>query len=125
MFYLYTFILQPQNQQQTPSKQHMQMLSHQGQFHPLHQSHHQQQINQSQHAVHFSHSQQCGPPPQLPEIAHAQQSSTISQHMASLQTLGHVGGRLHLLVRLFLVVLKLLFIYLLYICMYFHLHYAV
>lgn len=92
----YRSISEPQNQQQTSSKQHMQTPLHQGQFHPLHPSH--QPINQNQHVGHFSHNHQCGPPSHLPEIAHGQQSSTISQHMTCLQPLGHVGGRLHVLV---------------------------
>uniref|UniRef100_A0A5B7BGS2 Zinc finger C2HC domain-containing protein n=1 Tax=Davidia involucrata TaxID=16924 RepID=A0A5B7BGS2_DAVIN len=87
----------PQNQQQTPSK-HVQPLSHQPQFHPLHQNHHHP-IHQTQHAAHFSQNHQCGPSSHSNEIAHSQQSPTISQHMACLQPLsgGHVGGRLHVL----------------------------
>lgn len=92
------FPLQPQNQQATPSKHHMQSLSHQPQFHPIHQNH---SIHQTQHSAHFSHSHQCGPQSHLPEIAHAHQSPTIPQHMACLQPItgGHVSGRLHVLVR--------------------------
>lgn len=75
----------------------MQTLAHQAQFHPLHQGHHHH-INQSPHPTHFMHGQQCVPQPQLPEIAHNQQSSTIAQHIACLQSLGHVGGRLHVMV---------------------------
>lgn len=82
--------------QQTTSKQHMQPLAHQAQFHPLQQSHHQHHINQSQHMTHFSHNQQCGPQSHLPEIVHSQQSPTISPQMACLQQLGHVGGRMHI-----------------------------
>ncbi|KAK2981888.1 hypothetical protein RJ640_010405 [Escallonia rubra] len=89
--------LPAQNQQQTPLKQNPHTVSHQSEFHLLQQSHHQP-VNQSQHAVHFSQNHQCGPPSHLPEIAHSQQSSTISQHMACLQPLGHVGGRVHVLV---------------------------
>ncbi|KAJ9159644.1 hypothetical protein P3X46_025134 [Hevea brasiliensis] len=87
----------PQNEQQTPSKHHVDSLSHQPQFHPIHQNHHQ--VHQSQHATQFSQSQQCGPTSHLPEIAHANQSPGIPQHMAYLQPLtgGHVGGRLHLM----------------------------
>ncbi|KAI3453230.1 hypothetical protein Pfo_009893 [Paulownia fortunei] len=88
-----------ENTEQTPSKQHMQTLPHQAQFHPLHQGHHHH-VNQSPHATHFMHSQQCVPPPQLPEIAHNQQPSAIAQHIACLQSLGHVGGRLHVMVGL-------------------------
>lgn len=84
-----------ENTQQT-SKQHIQTLVHQAQFHPLQQSH-QHHIDQSQHAAHYSHNQQCGPPSHLPELSHAPQSSTISQHIACLPTLGHVGGRLHVM----------------------------
>ncbi|XP_016572471.1 uncharacterized protein At2g02148 isoform X1 [Capsicum annuum] len=80
--------------QQTTSKQHMQPLAHQAQFHPLQQSHH---INQSQHISHFSHNQQCGPQSHLSEISHTQQSPTIPPHMACLQQLGHVGGRMHIM----------------------------
>ncbi|KAK6122464.1 hypothetical protein DH2020_043801 [Rehmannia glutinosa] len=83
-----------ENTEQMPSKQHMQTLAHQAQFHPLHQSHHHH-VNQSPHATHFMHTQQCVTPPQLPEISHNQQPSSISQHIACLQSLGHVGGRLH------------------------------
>ncbi|PHU17342.1 hypothetical protein BC332_13037 [Capsicum chinense] len=80
--------------QQTTAKQHMQPLAHQAQFHPLQQSHH---INQSQHISHFSHNQQCGPQSHLSEISHTQQLPTISPHMACLQQLGHVGGRMHIM----------------------------
>ncbi|XP_024043531.1 uncharacterized protein LOC18032885 isoform X4 [Citrus clementina] len=91
-------ISEPQNQQQTPSKHHMQPLSHQPQFHHIHNNHHQQ-IHQGQHPAHFSQNHRCGPPPHLPDIAHAHQSPTISQHMACLQPLtgGHVGERLHVM----------------------------
>ncbi|XP_059649832.1 uncharacterized protein At2g02148 isoform X2 [Cornus florida] len=91
-------INEPQNQQQTPSKHHMQPLSYQPQFHPLHHNHHLP-IHQTQHAAQFSHNHQCGPPSHLPEIAHSQQSPTISQHMACLQPLSgnHVAGRLHVM----------------------------
>ncbi|XP_059308943.1 uncharacterized protein At2g02148 isoform X2 [Lycium ferocissimum] len=82
-----------EDSQQTTSKQHMQPLCHQGQFHPLQHQHH---INQSQHIAHFSHNQQCGPQSHLPEIAHSQ-SPTMSPHMACLQQLGHVGGRMHIM----------------------------
>ncbi|XP_048319286.1 uncharacterized protein At2g02148 isoform X1 [Ziziphus jujuba] len=87
-----------QNQQQTPCKHHMQQLSHQPQFHPIHQNHHQA-MQQSQHTTHYSQNHQCGPPSHLPEITHAHHSPTMSQHMAVLQPLagGHVGGRLHVL----------------------------
>ncbi|XP_068331780.1 putative pentatricopeptide repeat-containing protein At2g02150 [Pyrus communis] len=90
---------EPQNQQTTPScKHHMQPLSHQPQFQPVHQTHHQS-INQSPHAVHYSQNHQCGATSHLPEIAHAHHSPTMSQHMVCLQPLtgGHVGGRLHVL----------------------------
>ncbi|GER28735.1 hypothetical protein STAS_04544 [Striga asiatica] len=54
-------------------------LGHQSQFHPLH--HQSPQFMQ---------------PPQLPEIPHSQQPASISHHhIACLQSLGHVGGRLH------------------------------
>lgn len=91
-------ISEPQNQQQTPSKHDMQPLSHQPQFHHIHNNHHQQ-IHQGQHPAHFSQNHRCGPPPHLPDIAHAHQSPTISQHMACLQPLtgGHVGERLHVM----------------------------
>ncbi|XP_021909843.1 uncharacterized protein At2g02148 isoform X2 [Carica papaya] len=87
---------EPQNQQQ--NKHHLPSLSHQPQFHPIHQNHHQP-IHQSQHAAHFHQNHQCGPPSHIPDIAHAHQSPTISQHMACLQPLagGHVGGRLHVM----------------------------
>ncbi|KAK4423325.1 hypothetical protein Salat_1915300 [Sesamum alatum] len=85
-----------ENTEQTPPKQHMQTLAHQAQFHPIHQGHHHH-INQSPHATHFMHNQQCVPPPQMPEIAHNQQPSAIAQHIACLQSLGHVGGRLHVM----------------------------
>ncbi|KAL3830722.1 hypothetical protein ACJIZ3_019524 [Penstemon smallii] len=85
-----------ENTEETPSKQHMQLLPHPTQFHHLHQSH-QHHINQSPHATHFMHNQQCISSSQLPELAHNQQSSTIAQHIASLQSLGQVGGRLHVM----------------------------
>ncbi|KAA8532330.1 hypothetical protein F0562_032415 [Nyssa sinensis] len=93
----YRSVSEPQNQQQNPSK-HVQPLPHQSQFLPLHQNHHHP-IHQTQHAAHFSQNHQCGPSSHLTEIAHSQQSPTISQHMACLQPLsgGHVGGRLHVL----------------------------
>ncbi|KAF5750039.1 hypothetical protein HS088_TW03G00369 [Tripterygium wilfordii] len=86
-----------ENQQQTPSKHLMQPLSHQPQFHPVHQNHHES-IHHGQHAAQFSQNQQCSPA-KLPDIAHSHQPPTISQHMACLQPLtgGHVGGRLHLM----------------------------
>ncbi|XP_031268375.1 uncharacterized protein At2g02148-like isoform X3 [Pistacia vera] len=86
-------ISESQNQQQTPPKHHMQSLSHQPQFHHIHQNHHQS-IHQGQHAAHYSQNHR-----HLPEIAHPHQSPTISQHMACLQPLtgGHVGERLHVM----------------------------
>ncbi|CAA0811549.1 Uncharacterized protein SHERM_12603 [Striga hermonthica] len=57
-------------------------LGHQSQFHPLH--HQSSQFMQ--------------PPPQLPEISQNQQAAPISHHhIACLQSLGHVGGRLHVM----------------------------
>ncbi|XP_020222226.1 uncharacterized protein At2g02148 isoform X2 [Cajanus cajan] len=87
----------PQNQQQTPCKHHLQSLSHQPQFHPVLQNN--QTMHQSQHAGPYSHNPQSGPPSHLPEISHAHQPISISQHMTCLQPLagGHVGGRLHML----------------------------
>lgn len=88
--------LEPQNMQQNSSKRHLhQQLSHQSQFSPLLQSN-EHEIDQSQHAAHFADSQQCGPA-HLTELAHGPHSSTITQQMACLQTLGHVGGRIHVL----------------------------
>ncbi|KAE8076461.1 hypothetical protein FH972_015108 [Carpinus fangiana] len=86
--------LQPQNQQQTVCKHPMQPLSHQPQFHSIHQNHHQTM----HHASHYAHNHQCAPPSHLPTIAHAHQP-TISQQMACLQPLTgvHAGGRLHVL----------------------------
>ncbi|KAK9076160.1 hypothetical protein SSX86_004493 [Deinandra increscens subsp. villosa] len=75
---------QPLSQQQTPSKQHMQSLPHQGQFHMVSPNH--QSMGHGQYPQH----NQCGS-----DIGHAQGSSTLSQHMACLQPLGHLGGRLH------------------------------
>ncbi|KAL5827567.1 hypothetical protein ACOSQ3_019406 [Xanthoceras sorbifolium] len=94
----YRSISEPQTQQQTPSKHHIQSLSHQPQFHHIHQNHHQH-IHQSQHPAHFSQNHRCAPPSNLPEITHAHQSSAISQHMACLQPLtgGHVSERLHVM----------------------------
>ncbi|GFS43092.1 hypothetical protein Acr_00g0083540 [Actinidia rufa] len=87
-----------QNQQQTPSKHHMQSIPHQPQYPPLHHNH-QHPVLQTPHAAHFSHNHQCGSTSHLPEISHAQQSPIISQHMACLQPLsgGHLGERLHVL----------------------------
>ncbi|XP_042980482.1 uncharacterized protein At2g02148 isoform X1 [Carya illinoinensis] len=85
----------PQNQQQIICKHPMQHLSHQPQFHPVHQNH-QQHMHP---ASHYPHSHQCAPASHLPEISHPHQP-TISQQMASLQPLtggGHAGGRLHVL----------------------------
>ncbi|PSS04929.1 hypothetical protein CEY00_Acc20789 [Actinidia chinensis var. chinensis] len=94
----YHSVNEAQNQQQTPSKHHMQPIPHQPQYHPLHHNH-QHPVHQTPHATHFSHNHQCGPTSHLPEISHAQQSPIISQHMACLQPLsgGHLGGRLHVL----------------------------
>ncbi|KAL3520435.1 hypothetical protein ACH5RR_018584 [Cinchona calisaya] len=58
---------------------------------------HPHHIDRSHHAAHYSHNKHCGPPSQLSEIAQAQQSSTISQHMTCLPALTHVGSRLHVL----------------------------
>ncbi|XP_050210974.1 uncharacterized protein At2g02148 [Mercurialis annua] len=90
----------PQNEQSPPTKHHVDSLSHQLQFHPIHQNNHHQ-VHPSQHSTQFSQNHQCGPNSHLPEISHANQSPSISQHMAYLQlqplTGGHVGGRLHLM----------------------------
>lgn len=107
LFFLYgvvylcaMFLWQPQSQQHTPCKHHVPPLLHQPQFNPVHQNHHPQ-MHQGQHAAQYSQSHQCGPPSHLPEIGHAHHSPTMSQHMACLAlTGGHVGGRLHVLVRL-------------------------
>ncbi|WCJ17625.1 hypothetical protein M5689_000030 [Euphorbia peplus] len=82
----------PQNEQQTPSSKHhhVDSMSHQPQFHPIHQ------VHQSQHSsTQFCQNHQCGPTPHSLEMAH----SSISQHMAYLQPLAGslVGGRLHLM----------------------------
>ncbi|GLT96746.1 hypothetical protein SLE2022_143490 [Rubroshorea leprosula] len=91
-------VSEPQNPQQSPSKHHLSPLSHQPQFHPIHQNHHQS-IHQNHHAAHFPQNHQCGPASHLPDIAHSHQSSTISQHMACLQPLTgtHSGQRLHVM----------------------------
>ncbi|OWM77227.1 hypothetical protein CDL15_Pgr028864 [Punica granatum] len=83
-------ITESPNQQATPSKHHMQSMSHQPQFHPIHQSLHQQ-MHQSPHTSHF--------PQNLPDIPHPHHSPTISQHMPCLQPLvgAHVGGRMHVM----------------------------
>ncbi|XP_062113016.1 uncharacterized protein At2g02148 isoform X6 [Humulus lupulus] len=87
---------EPQAQQQTPCKHHLQPLLQQPQFHPVH--HHNQPMHQSQHATQYSQNHQCAPTSQLPEIGHAHHSPTLSQHIACLQPLtSHVGGRLHVL----------------------------
>ncbi|MED6214492.1 hypothetical protein PIB30_103561, partial [Stylosanthes scabra] len=82
---------------QTPSKHHLQSLPHQPQYHAVLQNN--QAMHQSQHAGPYSHNHQSGPPSHLPEISHAHQPTSISQHMNCLQPLtgGHVGGRLHML----------------------------
>lgn len=87
-----------ETQQQTPSKHHIPTMSHQPQFHPIHQNHHQP-VHPNQHGAHFPQTHQCGPPSHLPEISHAHQSPTMSQHIACLQPLtgGHVGARLHVM----------------------------
>ncbi|XP_027100791.1 uncharacterized protein At2g02148-like isoform X1 [Coffea arabica] len=92
----YRSINEPQNTQQTSSKQHIHPLTHQTQFHPL-QHGHPHHIDQSQHAAHYSHNQNCGPAAHLSDISQSQQPSTIPQHMHCLPTLSHVGGRLHVL----------------------------
>ena len=104
-FSFFLFPLQPQNEQATASKHHMQPLSHQPQFHPIHQNHHQN-IHQTQPSAHFSQSHQCGAPSHLSEIIHGHQSPTIiPQHMACLPPItgGHVSGRLHALVMFLLI----------------------
>jgi pentatricopeptide repeat domain-containing protein 1 len=92
------FIFQPQSQQQTPGKHHLQSL-HQPQFHPVLQNN--QTMHQSQHAGPYSHNHQNGSPLHLSEISHSHQPS-ISQQMSCLQSFtgGHVGGRMHMLVSL-------------------------
>lgn len=91
----YHSITEPQ-QQQISSNQHIQTLPHPGQFHPLHQSQHQC-IDQSQHGGHFSHNHQCTPSSHLSGVADGQQPTSISQHIACIQPLGHSSGRLHVL----------------------------
>ncbi|CAL1392507.1 unnamed protein product [Linum trigynum] len=83
----------PHGHEQTPPKHNAQPLPNQPHFHPVLQAH------QSQHTPHFSQSHQCGPPAQMPEMPHAHQSPTISQHMSYLQPLAgsHLTGRLHLM----------------------------
>ncbi|KAL8157726.1 uncharacterized protein At2g02148 isoform X2 [Apium graveolens] len=89
----YHSITEPQ-QQQISSNQHIQTVSHSGQFHPLQQS---QSIDQRQHVGHFSHNHQCGPSSHLSGVSNGQQPTSISQHMACIQPLGHSAGRLHVL----------------------------
>ncbi|CAH1414982.1 unnamed protein product [Lactuca virosa] len=74
---------QDDEHQQTSSKQHMQSLPHQGQFH----------IQSLTHGQHGQYSQSS----HLPEIGHTQQSSAMSQQLACLQPLTHLGARLHVL----------------------------
>ncbi|XP_052205999.1 uncharacterized protein At2g02148 [Diospyros lotus] len=94
----YRSVNETQNQPQPPTKHQMQQLPHQAQFHPLHQNH-QHPVHQTQQAAHFSQNHQCGAPSHLAEIAHSQQSATITQQMACLQTFsgGHVAGRIHVM----------------------------
>lgn len=87
----YRSLSEPQNHQETPSKQHMQSLPHHGQFHIVNQSH--QSISHGQHVQYPQHNQ-CGSSSHLPEIGHTQ-GETLSQQMACLQPLSHLGGRLH------------------------------
>lgn len=94
---LYILNLVSQDAAQTPAKQHIQHIPHQAQYHPLQQGQHEH-IDQSPHATHFMHNPQCVPPSQLQEISHNQQQSSISQHISCLQSLGHVTGRLHVMV---------------------------
>ncbi|KAG6407637.1 hypothetical protein SASPL_130633 [Salvia splendens] len=70
--------------------------ANEAQFHPIHQGHNNS-INHSSHSTHYMLGQQCIPQPQLPEMIHNQQPSSTLNHIASLQSLGHVGGRLHVL----------------------------
>lgn len=95
------FSYQPQSQQQTPCKHHLQSFPHQPQFHPVLQNN--STMHQSQHAGPYSQNTQSGPPSHLSEISHAHQPISMSQHMTCLQPLsgGHVGGRLHMMVSLF------------------------
>ncbi|KAL8520735.1 hypothetical protein ACS0TY_011327 [Phlomoides rotata] len=85
-----------ENNEQIQSKQHMQTLGHQAQFPLLHQGGHHH-INHTPHSAQFMHAQHCVPPPQLPEINHNHQPSVMSQHTTCLQSVGHVGGRLHVM----------------------------
>lgn len=86
-----------QSQLQAASEHHMHSMPNQPQYHSLHHNN-QHPVHHAQHAAHFSHNHQCTSSPHLPDIAHSHQSSSISQHMASLQSLsGHVGSRLHIL----------------------------
>lgn len=89
---------EPQNQQQAPSKHHMQQLSPQSQFHPLHQAHHQS-VQQNQHATHYSHLHQSTHSSHVADIPHQHPSPSMPQHMTCLQCLSGVpvGGRLHFL----------------------------
>ncbi|OAY83831.1 Uncharacterized protein ACMD2_06292 [Ananas comosus] len=89
---------EPQNQQEAPSKQHMQQLPNQPQFQPFQQAHHQI-VQQSQHAAHISHLTQCTHSSHVTDITQQHQSPNMSQHLACLQSMsaGHLGGRLNLL----------------------------
>ncbi|KAI3728279.1 hypothetical protein L6452_16913 [Arctium lappa] len=80
----YRSLTESQNEQQRASKQHMQSLGQQGEFHILNQNHESMSNQYSQH------NHEC-------EIGHTQQASTMSQQMACLQPLSHLGGRLHVL----------------------------
>ncbi|XP_072968397.1 uncharacterized protein At2g02148 [Typha angustifolia] len=88
---------EPQNQQQSPPKQHMQQLPNQPQFHHLHQTHHQI-VQQSQHTPHFPRIHQCGHNSHVPDIPPEHQPRNMPQHVPCLQSLsvGHLAGRLHL-----------------------------
>lgn len=100
---MHFILFQPQNLPQSPSKHHMQQLPQQPQFHPLHQTNNQT-IQQNQHTAHLSNVHQCTHSSHVSDLPHQHQPQTISQHLACLQSLcgGHVGGRLHLLVRFYL-----------------------
>nr|XP_043640142.1 uncharacterized protein At2g02148 [Erigeron canadensis] len=81
-------------EQQTLSKQHIPSLPHQGQFDIVNQNHQSMSHGQSGQ---YSHHNQCGSSSHLPEIGHTQGSASLSQQMACLQPLSHLGGRLHVL----------------------------
>ncbi|XP_021713711.1 uncharacterized protein At2g02148-like [Chenopodium quinoa] len=85
-------------EQETPSKHSLVTLARQPRYDTIILNHHQS-LDQNQQATLLACTHESGQSSHLPDIAHGHESPTLSQNMASLESLGgsHVVGRLHVM----------------------------